>query len=101
ENMADAVWKTLKLYNIQHKIIAFVMDNATNNDTMLEAIERKCVEAGIKFSAKQARLRCMPHTIHLAAMKLLEAIGAFPKTDKDKATAQPHVNYQDSVTVPL
>ena len=52
------------------QIIAFVMDNATNNDTMLEAIERKCVEAGIKFSAKQARLRCMPHTIHLAAMKV-------------------------------
>lgn len=50
--------------------MAIVMDNASNNDTMMEAIENQCVIAGIKFSAKQARMRCMPHTIHLAAIKV-------------------------------
>lgn len=48
--------------------MAFVMDNATNNDTMLRGIERRCHLAGIPFSARDARGRCMPHTIHLSAI---------------------------------
>ena len=52
------------------QIIAFVMDNATNNDTMMEAIEQHCNEANIYFSAVESRLRCMPHTVHLAAIKV-------------------------------
>ena len=46
------------------------MDNATNNDTMIRAIERSCHKVGIKFSATDARGRCMPHTIHLAAIQV-------------------------------
>ncbi|KAF9025515.1 hypothetical protein BDZ89DRAFT_915822, partial [Hymenopellis radicata] len=65
-NMADIVWETLKKFGIENRIIAFVMDNATNNDTMIEAIELKCHEEGIQFSAQNARIRCMPHTVHLA-----------------------------------
>ncbi len=44
------------------------MDNATNNDTMLRGIEARCHQAGIVFSARDARGRCMPHTIHLSAV---------------------------------
>lgn len=47
-----------------------MMDNASNNDTMMQCIETRCCEAGIIFHAKQARMRCMPHTIHLAAIKV-------------------------------
>ncbi|KAJ7744446.1 hypothetical protein DFH07DRAFT_749390, partial [Mycena maculata] len=52
------------------KIVAFVMDNATNNDTMMEAIERKCWAEGIDFTAKKSCIRCMLHTVHLAALKV-------------------------------
>lgn len=52
--------------------MAFVMDNASNNDTMVEAIAQKCRENNIEFSAKDSRLRCMPHTVHLAALKVSE-----------------------------
>jgi hypothetical protein len=45
------------------------MDNATNNDTMAHSIEMRCLDEGIPFDADQARLRCMPHTIHLAALE--------------------------------
>ncbi|KAJ6568101.1 hypothetical protein DFH09DRAFT_856019, partial [Mycena vulgaris] len=51
-------------------ITAFVMDNATNNDTMVEAFERRCDELGIPFSCSDSRMRCMPHTIHLSALKV-------------------------------
>ncbi len=83
ENIAEVVWGTLTLYNIQDqvrvfrlilycllntpKVICFVMDMRRNNDTMLRSIEARCHQAGIVFSAQDARGRCMPHTIHLAA----------------------------------
>ena len=47
-----------------------MMDNASNNDMMLDAIEACCFEEGIDFSATQAWMRCMPHTIHLACIKV-------------------------------
>ncbi|KAJ6534334.1 hypothetical protein B0H19DRAFT_964767, partial [Mycena capillaripes] len=70
ESMASVVWETLTKYNLQAKIIAFVMDNATNNDTMTVAIERKCMAKGIPFEARRSRMRCLPHTVHLAALKV-------------------------------
>lgn len=92
ETMATTVWATLCKYGLQakvsgqsrilrsalsriNKIIAFVMDNATNNDTMTEAIERKCQAAGIPFDAGRSRMRCMPHTVHLAALKVRDSDG--------------------------
>lgn len=50
--------------------MAIVADNATNNDTMIEALEVKSKAKGISFNAKDVRCRCMPHTVHLAAMKV-------------------------------
>jgi hypothetical protein len=52
------------------QITAFVMDNATNNNTLVVAFERRCIAAGIPFSARDGRMRCMPHTIHLSALKV-------------------------------
>ena len=57
--------------------MAIMMDNATNNDTMMEAIESRRHEAGIKFSAQRSRMRCMPHTIHLAAIKVRLIVNFF------------------------
>ncbi|KAJ7659747.1 hypothetical protein DFH06DRAFT_989446, partial [Mycena polygramma] len=99
ETMATTVWETLCKYNLQAKIIAFVMDNATNNDTMTDAIERKCLAAGIPFEAKRSRMRCMPHTVHLAALKLLEAVGALTKDEATKAqSSSRRAAYQEIVT---
>ncbi|KAJ6548291.1 hypothetical protein B0H10DRAFT_1653678, partial [Mycena sp. CBHHK59/15] len=67
ENMAEAVWSTLKIYGIEGRVIVFVMGNATNNDTLMDGIESRADAAGISwFNAKEARIRCLPHTTHLA-----------------------------------
>ena len=58
------------MLNYLWKIIVFVMDNATNNDTMVVAIEQHCHEAGVYFSAKESQMCCIPHTIHLATIKV-------------------------------
>jgi hypothetical protein len=47
-----------------------MMDNATSNDTLIAALERLHHNEGLPFNATQARLRCMPHTIHLSALKV-------------------------------
>ncbi|KAJ6610130.1 hypothetical protein B0H10DRAFT_2293677, partial [Mycena sp. CBHHK59/15] len=82
------------------RVIAFIMDNATNNDTLMDGIESRANEAGISwFIATEARIRCLPHTTHLAALKLLEGIGAIPKADPKQRDAEGA--YQDSVTAPI
>ena len=52
------------------KIFAFMLDNATNNNTMVEGIQRQATLEGIVFNATWAHLRCLPHTVHLAAVKV-------------------------------
>lgn len=69
-------------------------DNATNNDTMMDNLARKFRGVKIAFNPKHARMRCMPHTIHLAAIKLLEGIGAVEKSKR--ATND---NYQDNSSI--
>ncbi|KAF8071964.1 hypothetical protein FPV67DRAFT_1560685 [Lyophyllum atratum] len=98
--MADIVWSTLELYGIQNKIMAIMMDNASNNDTMMDAIEARCLDVGIDFSATQARMRCMPHTIHLACIKLLEGIGLITKETGKRASSS-RENYQDNINASL
>ena len=96
--MAEAVWQTLETYgllgrvreatslcatltttHLATQVIAFVMDNASNNDTMVTVFEARCRDHGICFYASHSRLRCMPHTCHLAVLKVdtgdLEALG--------------------------
>lgn len=78
-NMADAVWSTMKRYGLVGRVLAVVMDNASNNNTLMEALEAHHRAEGLTCNASHARLRCIPHTIHLAALKLLEGIGAISK----------------------
>ncbi|KAF5372594.1 hypothetical protein D9758_005206 [Tetrapyrgos nigripes] len=70
ENVADAVWDTLEKFGITAWVVAFVMDNKTNNDTLVEYFGQKCTEQ---------------------VLKLLEAIGAVSKASSQEA-------YQDSAT---
>lgn len=45
-------------------------DNATNNDTLVRSLESRFKAESIPFKASDARMRCLPHTIHLAAMEV-------------------------------
>ena len=49
---------------------SFMLDNASNNNTMVNAIAGHTASEGIKLNATWAQLRCMPHTIHLVAIKV-------------------------------
>jgi hypothetical protein len=50
--------------------MAIVSDNASNNDSMMIALEAQFQQHKIPFSAAHARIRCLPHIINLAATKV-------------------------------
>lgn len=70
ENMAKILWDVLSEYQILTKLGYFTMDNASNNDAMLSALERRLQEEGIEWDSTNHRLRCNGHIIQLA-------VGAF------------------------
>jgi hypothetical protein len=136
ENIADAVWETLGVFGLQTKVRnsahcrfsqaklmlmkawAFMTDNASNMDTFISGLKSRAEAIKVAFNTLWARLRCMPHTIHLAALKvrlrmslssltqvaasiqLLEAMGIVSKK-RGKKDRLPGVNYQDSVNTLL
>ncbi|KAK7001098.1 hypothetical protein R3P38DRAFT_2796132 [Favolaschia claudopus] len=86
--------------NMAEELFGVNMDNASNCDTLVDCLAVKLNNAGIPFDALAARIRCMPHTAHLSAIKLLEAIGVISKSTRKKAEGKAAL-YQDSVTASL
>jgi hypothetical protein len=88
ENMAKAVWAMMELYSLIGKVnlgslingcllndsqvITIVMDNTSNNNTLVTSLEQRCKEWGVPFSAQDAQMCCMPHTVYLATIKVLK-----------------------------
>ena len=68
----------LNEYNIRNRLGHFVMDNASNNDTMMEYISADLEADGIDYSPHKNRLRCNGHIINLAVQAFL--FGKHPDT---------------------
>jgi hypothetical protein len=52
-----------------------MMDNASNNDTLVAALEVKFKSVGVTWwDALEARMRCFPHTTHLAVLKVRSVV---------------------------
>ncbi|KAH9055100.1 hypothetical protein EDB83DRAFT_2225314, partial [Lactarius deliciosus] len=54
ENMAKAVWAMLELYGLIRRIIAVIMDNSSNNNTLMTSLKWQCQQWGVPFSAQDA-----------------------------------------------
>lgn len=77
DKIATQVINIIKEYGIGDQLGYFVLDNATNNDTAMEAIAQE-----FGFHAKNRRLRCAGHIINLIARSLLYGF------DKDLLVAE-------------
>jgi hypothetical protein len=82
----------------------------------MRAIEKRCADANIDFSATDSCMHCMLHMVHLAAIKvvsiyrinhlrltffqLLEGIGMLSKVDTKKVLSRSS-NYQDNTLTPM
>lgn len=66
ENLAETLYNVINKYEFGYKIGCFMMDNAYNNDTMMDHLCRK-----IPTLQRQARLRCAGHIFNLIVKAIL------------------------------
>jgi hypothetical protein len=74
DNIAEGVAAIINEFSLRDRIGYFVLDNASNNDTYVEALADK-----FSFNTRYRRLRCAGHIINLVAKALLfgDNIGTF------------------------
>ncbi len=51
--------------------MACTMDNASNNDTLMNKLQVTCQSRKIEFTANNNHVRCLAHVINLAAQAAL------------------------------
>jgi hypothetical protein len=71
ENLCSVLVQILSDYQIWTKVGYVVLDNATNNDTMLGAFARHLETLGMPFDPETHRLRCTGHIINQAVKAFL------------------------------
>ncbi|OAA37034.1 Ribonuclease H-like protein [Metarhizium rileyi] len=66
EALADEVADTICAFGLQDRIGYYTLDNATNNDTAMEALA-----AEFDFDKDERRIRCAPHFLNLAVRAMM------------------------------
>ncbi|EXX51121.1 hypothetical protein RirG_264420 [Rhizophagus irregularis DAOM 197198w] len=74
ENLHESFVKCCDDMRILTKIIACTTDNASNNDTLMKALEKTCKDQNIEFTAHNNHIRCLAHIINLAAQDALTTL---------------------------
>ncbi|KAL5479288.1 hypothetical protein EMCRGX_G022790 [Ephydatia muelleri] len=72
DNIAKVVYDVLKDFDLEKRISAITLNNASNNDTLMSFLEMHMVSNGIKFDAVQFHIRCLPHIANLAAKDFIK-----------------------------
>lgn len=74
ENISARLIEVLDELGILNKIGGITMDNASNNNSAMEAFEQALKERGIEYNAQQQRLRCFAHILNLAVQDALASL---------------------------
>jgi len=88
-NMAEVTWQTLTCFGIESRVHHYLLihqvilsallqlmvimtDNTSNNNTLVDEIIEHAKKQGISMRSDWVYLHCMPHTIHLVALKVFD-----------------------------
>jgi len=72
-NLGNAIYDVLDSYNIVEKLFCITSDNASNNKSALENLERLMMDRkGIRWDHLAHHVRCMNHIINIAVQKFLK-----------------------------
>ncbi|KAJ9481138.1 hypothetical protein VN97_g12364 [Penicillium thymicola] len=84
-NLSDVLHQLLKERKLLDRIFSVTTDNATNNETLIRALQEKLISTGAIGSREYiARVPCMAHVIQLCLKQLLGHIRAAPKNKEVK-----------------
>jgi hypothetical protein len=79
-NLSDVLHQLLQERGLLDRIFSVTTDNATNNETLIRALQEKLVSTGAIGSRESiVRVPCMAHVIQLCLKQLLGHIRAAPK----------------------
>jgi hypothetical protein len=71
ENIAATVWGVIEDFSLERRLGYCTLDNASSNDTAVQAISRRLGDLGVTFPAEERRLRCFGHILNLSAKAFL------------------------------
>ena len=83
ENMGGLVMDLLEELNIETKLLSITGDNASNNETLMDAVESGLQDKfslsenetnTIRFQGRESFIRCLAHVLNLIVKKLLETL---------------------------
>lgn len=79
-NLSDVLLQLLRERQLLDRIFSVTTDNATNNETLIRALQESLVSSGAIGSRESiVRVPCMAHVIQLCLKQLLGHIRAAPK----------------------
>ncbi|CAA7271021.1 unnamed protein product [Cyclocybe aegerita] len=82
-NIGHVFMQVLKEIRCVEKISAITLNNAGNNNTMMEQLSDELELLGIPFDKDGNRIRCFPHVINLAVKAGLKELTELPLFDQD------------------
>ncbi|KAJ8457523.1 hypothetical protein ONZ45_g18279 [Pleurotus djamor] len=74
ESICKTFLAVLERVGIKQRIGWVTVDNASNNTTFIECLERELKILGIPFSQSERHIRCFPHIVNLACKAVLQGI---------------------------
>lgn len=84
-NLSDVLHQLLKERGLLDRIFSVTTDNASNNETLVRALQEKLISTGVIGSRESiVRVPCMAHVIQLCLKQLLGHIRAAPKNKEVK-----------------
>jgi hypothetical protein len=84
--LSDILVSVLQCYNIRDRVLSITTDNASNNNTLLNALNQELKKSVDEiFSTDIIRIPCLAHVIQLCVKALMEALKIDPKDESKEA----------------
>ncbi|KAI9036657.1 uncharacterized protein KD926_001611 [Aspergillus affinis] len=80
-NLGDIVLQILQKHQIADRVLAVTTDNASNNKTLIAAVNDSIKKLQIETDSTIVQVPCLAHIIQLSLVNLLGKIKASPKND--------------------
>ncbi len=74
ETMTQIVLNILKKYNLKNRLLAVIIDNASNNEKMRKEMKKILKNIDIEWDHKKNHVFCIAHVIQLAINEFLESM---------------------------
>jgi hypothetical protein len=82
ETMIKIVVNILKKYKLKNRLLAIIIDNASNNEKMRKKMKKILKEFDIEWNHEKNHVFCIAHVIQFAVNELLESMKISAVNDK-------------------